>query len=232
MHTEELPTGTRSDSGPDSGDNDNYRWRAPRRRFRLRALRPDRAEERPDRTRRRVLVGRWCRRHRTRRPWPGAGHDRLAPPPHRHRRRARLRRHGHRRRSGCPRRRPGPWRERSGTSEQCEPIPYLLRTGNEGEAQLVELLKDLGNQAALQPTFTLKTVWEPEPASYPVSRVTQIDYGDGPQPIQWCGGTPGAPTLPAGQLWCLSGQSSEPAGDDLIVVTERFYGAGDPRFLR
>ncbi len=29
MHTEDLPTGSRSDSGPDSGDNDNYRWRLP-----------------------------------------------------------------------------------------------------------------------------------------------------------------------------------------------------------
>ncbi len=121
-----------------------------------------------------------------------------------------------------------------GTSEQCARSLTCCERGNEGEAQLVELIKDLGNQAALEPTFTLRTIWEPEPATYPISRITQIDYNDGagPQPIQWCGGLPGDPTLPAGQLWCLSGQSSAPAGDGQIVVTENFYGAGDPRFLR
>ncbi len=122
----------------------------------------------------------------------------------------------------------------AGTPEDCEPIPYLLRTGNEGELQLVEIIKDLGDQAGLVPQFTLNVVWEPEPAALPITRVTQIDYNDGagPQPIQWCNGLPGEPTLPEGQLWCLSSQASAPAGTGLIVVTEDYFGAGDPRFLR
>jgi hypothetical protein len=119
----------------------------------------------------------------------------------------------------------------NGSPEQCEPVPYLLRSGVSGR-QFVELIKDLGSQEALQPQFTMTIAWEPEPAAYPVTRATEIDYGSGPQNVQWCGGTQPAPTLPPGQLWCLTAQDVDLVGGGLIQVTENFYGAGDPRFLR
>jgi hypothetical protein len=78
----------------------------------------------------------------------------------------------------------------------------------------------------------MSTVWAPEPATYPVTRTTRIDYGTGEQPMQWCGGTSSAPVEPAGQTWCISGQSVAVVGTGLIQVTENYYGAGDPKFIR
>lgn len=119
-----------------------------------------------------------------------------------------------------------------GTPQDCAAIPYVLRTGVDDSLQTTELLKDLSSQAALQPAFTLTINWQPETAAYPVTRTTQIDFGGGPQPAQWCNGTSLAPTLPAGVAWCLSAQSVSPAGTGLVQVTESFYGAGDPKYLR
>ena len=65
----------------------------------------------------------------------------------------------------------------------CVAIPYILRTGFVGTDQQVLLQKDMGSQAALQPAFTLSTTWAPEPATYPVSRTTRIDYGNGEVPM-------------------------------------------------
>jgi hypothetical protein len=74
--------------------------------------------------------------------------------------------------------------------------------------------------------------WLPEAADYPVVRMTQIDTGSGPETAVWCGGTPAAPELPDGKLWCLSSQAAVPAGAGLIQVTESFYGVNDPRVIR
>jgi hypothetical protein len=234
VRVEELPTGARSDSGPDSSDNDNYRWRLPSAGSGV------------------VVFDRVVLKNSPIAPGGGfsleGGADGTAPELF-----------GQQLATtdslfhltdvdgilGCgdtateggenvPDAGLARGENNLGTPEECVAIPYVLRTGNEGETQFAELLKDLANQAALEPTFTLEIEWEPEPATYPIPRVTEIDYldGDGPHPIQWCGGIPGDPTLPAGELWCLSGQEGVPAGDGLLVVTERFYGAGDPRFNR
>jgi hypothetical protein len=120
----------------------------------------------------------------------------------------------------------------TGDEADCRSVPYVLRTGVEGDTQTVLLGKDLGDQADLVPAFSLVIAWEPEPAAYPVARTTMIDSGGGPEPMVWCDGTPEAPSRPDGQAWCLVGQTSAPAGDGLIAVTETLYGAGDPRFLR
>jgi hypothetical protein len=119
-----------------------------------------------------------------------------------------------------------------GSPDDCEPVFFALDSTREGETQVVTLGKDLGAQARLQPAFTMTIRWLPEAATYPVGRTTQIDTGSGPEPAVWCGGSPDAPELPPGELWCLSSQSAVPAGTGLIQVTEGFYGAGDPRFLR
>jgi hypothetical protein len=119
-----------------------------------------------------------------------------------------------------------------GDPEACVAIPYALRSGLDGEAQTVLLAKVLGDQAELEPAFTLDITWLPEPAAYPIERTTSIDDGSGPVPLVWCDGTASAPELPAGVDWCLSGQSAESAGTGLIQVSESLYGAGDPRFRR
>jgi hypothetical protein len=120
-----------------------------------------------------------------------------------------------------------------GDPDDCEPIPYALDSGLEGETQFVFLGKDLGAQAQLRPAFTTTIGWLPEAATYPVARTTRIDTGVGePEEAVWCGGTPDAPELPSGKLWCLSSQTVVLAGTGLIQVTEAFYGAGDPRYLR
>jgi hypothetical protein len=119
-----------------------------------------------------------------------------------------------------------------GSPEDCEPVFFALDSTLEGEKQVVTLGKDLGAQARLQPAFTWTIRWLPEAATYPVARTTQIDTGSGPEPAVWCGGTPDAPELPRGERWCLSNQTVVPAGAKLIQVTERFYGAGDPRAIR
>ena len=65
---------------------------------------------------------------------------------------------------------------------------------------------------------------------------TTIDYdGDGPNPpqtVQWCRGTTANPVLPSGQKWCLVKQSTELVSDGQMQVSERYYGAGDPRWAR
>lgn len=119
-----------------------------------------------------------------------------------------------------------------GAPEDCEPVFFALDSGLEGDVQFVFLGKDLRGQAQLRPAFTMTIGWLPEAATYPVVRTTRIDTGSGPEPAVWCGGTPDDPELPPGKLWCLFGQTAVPAGAGLIQVTERFYGAGDPRALR
>ncbi len=114
----------------------------------------------------------------------------------------------------------------------CVAIPYILRTGFEGTSQLVQLQKDLGTQATLQPAFRMTTTWQPEPAANPITRATQIDYGSGPQVMQWCDGTSAAPIVPTGQAWCITSQSVALVATGLVQVTEGYYGAGDPKFLR
>jgi len=121
---------------------------------------------------------------------------------------------------------------RDGDPDDCEPIVYALDSGLEGETQFVFLGKDLGTQAQLRPAFRWTIGWLPETATYPVVRTTRIDTGSGPEPVVWCGGTPEAPALPSGKLWCLSSQTVVPAGAGLIQVTEAFFGIGDPRAIR
>jgi hypothetical protein len=113
-----------------------------------------------------------------------------------------------------------------GTDADCTRIPYSL-TVSRGQ---VDLSKDLGSQAQYIPQFNVQIIWEPEAATYPVARTTQIDYHDGQgfHVVKWCNGTPSAPTLPAGELWCLVTQDNATAGNGLIQVTELYYGAGDP----
>jgi hypothetical protein len=117
-----------------------------------------------------------------------------------------------------------------GQNPNCTPLPYLLRTDPDDS---VLLRKDASAQPGAN--FLLDIDWEPEAAVLPVPATT-IDYdGDGPNPrqtVQWCRGTTAHPVLPEGQKWCLAKQSTELVSDGQMQVSERYYGAGDPRWAR
>ncbi|MGZ8583119.1 MAG: hypothetical protein ACXWXN_07465 [Actinomycetota bacterium] len=128
--------------------------------------------------------------------------------------------------------------ENAGGSE-CELVPYILRSGTEGETEFVEFIKDLDDQVSAQ--FVLEITWLPEDADYPLGRLTQVDYGDGPVNIDWCEPTTGGgrlydlpPAVPGNpNLWCLVDQTAvagQIAGK--VAVTETLYGLGDPRVTR
>jgi hypothetical protein len=122
-----------------------------------------------------------------------------------------------------------------GQNDDCEPIPYLLRSDPDNS---VLLQKDASDQDGAN--FLLEVVWPPEEApDGPLDRTT-IDYdgegGDDPQPVPWCVGTPSDPQLPPErgpeETWCLAEQSIALAGGRNIQVSETYYGAGDPRWAR
>jgi hypothetical protein len=119
-----------------------------------------------------------------------------------------------------------------GQNPSCEKIPYALRTADDGHMQSVLLDKVLGNQAGAN--FTLTIVWDPEQASNPMP-ATKIDYdgpaGNPPQPVFWCGGTTAAPVSVPGQAWCLTSQQASLVGGK-VELTERYFGFGDPRWAR
>lgn len=130
------------------------------------------------------------------------------------------------------------------SSGTCTPIPYAIttttRTDGTGD---VLFQKDLTGQSNAQFTWTVK--WEPEADNYPVTSQTRFDPdGNGPItdliPLKWCdkdesGGNevPSYGTSPAqlAMKWCLAAQSIVPVSDTQVQITETFYGSGDPRSL-
>ena len=117
-----------------------------------------------------------------------------------------------------------------GQNANCVPIPYLLRVENDD----VLVQKDLSGQAGAN--FTMTVTWDAEPAppdGGTLSRQTFIDYTPetlgGETPLLWCDA---GPTPPAGEFWCLTGQSSVLRADGMVVVTEDLFGSGDPRVTR
>jgi hypothetical protein len=117
-----------------------------------------------------------------------------------------------------------------GQNANCQLIPYLLRTGIDSE-QFVLLQKNLGTQT--NANFLMDIAWQPEHAPIGPVPVTTIDYGNGPVAVIWCTGTVTAPVLPpGGQHWCLVSHHVELAGSVNVQVTERYFGSGDPRWAR
>jgi hypothetical protein len=134
---------------------------------------------------------------------------------------------------------------------ECAPIPFNLdsTTGTElcsteetNFLQCVLLQKDLLGQDA---QFYWTVTWAPEPGEYQESD-TQFDFGNGPQDLQLCladAAGDGFPDLPltesiadppdAVDPWCVVETSTvlqfDPVGGEtFVVVTERYFGSGDP----
>jgi hypothetical protein len=221
--TDTLRTGNGSDSGPDSGDGDNYRWRIDPPNFDTLVLTVDAStpngsfslEGGEDGTAAKPLGASLGTKDTVFQltdftgvidcgetaPTVGGGDSPLAT-------------------------------FSRGENDNCTPIPYLLRSDPNNS---VLLQKNASGQRGAN--FLLEITWEPEPLVLPL-RVTTIDYGTpgGPIPIIGCVGTPDNPQLPPDrdpiQTWCLASQQWVLAGGGNIKVTEAYFGAGDPRWAR
>jgi hypothetical protein len=119
-----------------------------------------------------------------------------------------------------------------GPNPECTPLPYLLRSDPDDS---ILLQKDASSQPGAN--FFLEIVWDPEATPSGPLPMTTIDYdgpgGDPAVEVQWCGGTASSPELPPGQNWCLAKQTVEQVEiANQVQVSERYYGAGDPRWAR
>ncbi len=123
----------------------------------------------------------------------------------------------------------------------CALVPYTLEAGYDGDGeQTVDFIVDLTGQATAE--FEWRVEWDPEPATYPLTKTTSIDFGDGPNPLQWCGGTydPDGATpddrmaavVPiSGLSGCLAYQQQVLTGGQ-VQVTEVLLLSDDPRVSR
>lgn len=122
----------------------------------------------------------------------------------------------------------------------CAAVPIDLDASIAGSDQLVSLRKDLTGQATAQ--FSWTVTWTPEVTTLPV-KVTQFDFGAGYQAIQWCladdGDADSFPERPptastdddpsAVDPWCLTSQHSDlDNATGKITVKEIYFGIGDP----
>jgi hypothetical protein len=88
-------------------------------------------------------------------------------------------------------------------------------------------------------TFETTVTWVPEPAVNPLP-VTQMDFngdGDATDPLEgdlvWCDGTSANPVLPStGEPWCRVEQHVTLVGTGLVQVTEDLLGTEDPNGWR
>jgi hypothetical protein len=124
--------------------------------------------------------------------------------------------------------------ERLGNADgsECVAVPYSLTTGD----HTVSFRKDLGTQTSAQ--FLLDVTWPEETAIDPpgTTHTTTITYdGTNYHPVKWCLPGDGASQLwtpPSGESYCLVTHNEELQTDGKVVVSERFYGLGDPGLKR
>ncbi|MEP6661155.1 MAG: hypothetical protein ABJD24_14655 [Acidimicrobiales bacterium] len=117
---------------------------------------------------------------------------------------------------------------KSGTD--CQDVPYSLSTSNQDGNQAIAFSK-LG---APNNIYQADITWPIEASAYPVPP-TQIRYSnaDPPHALKWCGGTAAAPVPVTGEAWCLFFHQAVPAGDEAhMQVTEKLLGKGDPGYWR
>jgi len=119
----------------------------------------------------------------------------------------------------------------------CTPIPFNLDSGPGVGAgcpidspQCILLQKDLLGQDA---RFFWTVTWVAESAEYPEAP-TLFDFGDGYNPLLPCGPDadgvlPFIPTLPGnGDPWCIVETHTVEQLDGQVIVTEKYFGSGDP----
>jgi hypothetical protein len=119
----------------------------------------------------------------------------------------------------------------------CTPIPFNLDSGPGVGAgcpvespQCILLQKDLLGQNA---RFFWTVTWVAESAEYPEAP-TEFDFGAGYNPLLPCGpdadgDLPFIPTLPGnGDPWCIVETHTVEQLDGQVIVTEKYFGSGDP----
>jgi hypothetical protein len=124
----------------------------------------------------------------------------------------------------------------------CQLVPYTLEAAYDSGTgqQTVDFVVGLTGQETAEFEWVLE--WDPEPAVYPLAETTTIDFGDGPEPLQWCGGTYDpdgltpdlrmADVVPiTGLGGCLAYQEQALAGGQ-VEVTEVLLLSNDPRASR
>jgi hypothetical protein len=125
-------------------------------------------------------------------------------------------------------------------SGNCTPIPYnqdSSGTCTGGFLQCIFLQKDLDGQ---QVQFFWTVTWAPEDPAYLV-HPTQFDFGDGRGfvDLQICGPStglvsppiPGFPSFfptPSSDPWCVVDTQTNLQPDGQVVVTETYFGQNDP----
>lgn len=107
----------------------------------------------------------------------------------------------------------------------CQAVPYYLATSNEGGVQAIVFQKLGGTSNVYLTTVT----WPVEAAAYPMPP-TQIRYPGGePHTLELCDGTYANPVPPSPtEPWCLRKTTATVAGTDLMQVVEELFGQGDP----
>jgi hypothetical protein len=108
----------------------------------------------------------------------------------------------------------------------CQSVPYAI-TGLNSSAIAFQKLGGTSN------TYNATIVFPVEQSEYPVGP-TQIDYGDtrGLHDLVWCNGTYLAPVAPSGEAWCLRKHDAKLNATGLMQVTEELFGRGDPTWGR
>jgi hypothetical protein len=97
--------------------------------------------------------------------------------------------------------------------------------------QCIFLEKDLVDQEA---QFLWTVTWAPEDGSY-METPTEFDFGTGPHALALCAGDTdgdGFPNLSGTDPWCVVNTSTDlivgGPNNGLVVVTETYFGSGDP----
>lgn len=119
---------------------------------------------------------------------------------------------------------------------QCVAIPFNQDSFVEGTNQFIVFQKDLLSQPTAQ--FLWTAVWVAEGGQYQETE-TQFDFGNGFQPLQLCladSNGDGLPELPPSVAdptendpWCVVNTSTDLVIETgQVIVTETFYGFGDP----
>lgn len=119
-----------------------------------------------------------------------------------------------------------------------EDVPYDVTFSRDGTNQTVNLLKDESVVDGQSAEFLVKIVWAPEPAVTPIPATLITVPGFPETEAEWCNPGPALwDTDPPFFPWCLTAQSavivgSQTAPDNLMQVTDDYYGKLDPAFSR
>ena len=112
---------------------------------------------------------------------------------------------------------------------ECRKVLYSLDSTSDTDSEDIHFVKDLSDQP--NASFFVTIDWDNEVAQYPLPGVL-VDEGTGPYTADWCDGTFASPAVPAGGTahWCVRKETAESAGTNSVHRTTYLFGFGDPLF--